>query len=447
MLFLSATTAFAAGFALALLLCAGVSIVVSRRRLTKTRLLGTALNNMSQGLVMFDKAGRLLIFNENYLTMYGLSRDMVRPGALLVDIVRDRYRIGSITADADTYCRDLLDAMAAGKTISRVVESAGRSYAVVNRPIPGTDYWVGTHDDITERRRAEKQNAAMLEQEQRRAVVDGAIASFREGLEAVLKTVSDSTASMKRTAGKLSTLSGETSQQATSAVAVSNEASTNVTAAATAAEEMLSSIEEISRQLGQTAELVGTAVADAQSTNDQIAGLAQAAQEIGHVVMLIRSIAGQTNLLALNATIEAARAGEAGKGFAVVASEVKSLAVQTSKATEEIAGQITAIQDSTNSAVEAIRRNTERMQEINRCTAAVAASVQQQNSATSEISHNVVGAATGTKQVVMVLDRVAGAVGETQSSAQTVLEASSAVESAAASLSEKVETFLSRVAM
>ena len=136
---------------------------------------------------------------------------------------------------------------------------------------------------------------------------------------------------------------------------------------------------------------------EAETTNEQIAGLADAAQKIGDVVKLIRDIAGQTNLLALNATIEAARAGEAGRGFAVVASEVKSLAVQTAKATEEIASQILAVQGSTTSAVDAIRNIAGRMKEISSYTSAVAASVEQQNAATGEISQNVAGAAQGTE--------------------------------------------------
>ena len=126
---------------------------------------------------------------------------------------------------------------------------------------------------------------------------------------------------------------------------------------------------------------------EANTTNEQMTRLTDTVQEIGDVVNLIRNIAGQTNLLALNATIEAARAGEAGRGFAVVASEVKSLAVQTAKATEQIAGQIEAVQSSTRVAVDAIRRNTERMREIDGYTSAVALSLQQQDSATDEISH------------------------------------------------------------
>ena len=147
--------------------------------------------------------------------------------------------------------------------------------------------------------------------------------------------------------------------------------------------------------------MVRVSVNEAETTNEQIAGLAEAAQKIGDVVKLIRDIAGQTNLLALNATIEAARAGEAGRGFAVVASEVKSLAVQTAKATEEIAAQILAVQGSTTGAVEAIRSIAGRMQEISSYTSAVAASVEQQNAATGEISQNVAGAAQGTGTVVV----------------------------------------------
>ncbi len=152
---------------------------------------------------------------------------------------------------------------------------------------------------------------------------------------------------------------------------------------------MIASIGEIGRQIGQAAEVASHSVAEARTTDEHMTRLADTVQQIGEVVNLISHIAGQTNLLALNATIEAARAGEAGRGFAVVASEVKSLAVQTAKATGQIAGQIEAVQNSTRVAVDAIRRNTERMREIDGYTSAVALSLQQQDSATDEISHNV----------------------------------------------------------
>ena len=193
-------------------------------------------------------------------------------------------------------------------------------------------------------------------------------------------------------------------------------------------------------------EAAATAVEQAETTNAQIAGLAEAAQKIGDVVKLISSIAAQTNLLALNATIEAARAGEAGRGFAVVASEVKSLAVQTAKATEEIAAQILAVQGSTTGAVGAIRDIVDRMKEISAYTSAVAAAVEEQNSATGEISQNVESASQGTHTVVHALDDVAGAATATRSSAETVLSASRSVESAVANLRSEVEAFLRQVA-
>src|SRR4029077_19993695 len=171
------------------------------------------------------------------------------------------------------------------------------------------------------------------------------------------------------------------------AVSASNEASTNVETAAVAADELSGSIHEIGRQLARTTDIVRAAVGEAQGTNQQITALSQAAQKIGDVVKLIRTIAGQTNLLALNATIEAARAGESGKGFAVVASEVKSLAVQTAKATEDISKLIGAVQTSTGSAVDAIGRIAIRMQEIDSYATAVSAAVEEQSAATGEISH------------------------------------------------------------
>ena len=220
-----------------------------------------------------------------------------------------------------------------------------------------------------------------------------------------------------------------------------------MTAAAGAAEELIASIAEIGRQVSQAAELVTHSVTEANSTNEQMTHLTESVQEIGEIVNLIRSIAGQTNLLALNATIEAARAGEAGRGFAVVASEVKSLAVQTAKATEQIAIQIDAVQGSTRFAVEAIRRNTERMQEIDGYTSAVARSLEQQDAATGEISQNVSCAAEGAKAMVAMLDDVTSAVTDTRNAASEVLAASELVAAAGAGLQHGIESFLDRVAV
>jgi methyl-accepting chemotaxis protein len=206
------------------------------------------------------------------------------------------------------------------------------------------------------------------------------------------------------------------------------------------------SIKEISRQLAQANLVVRSAAADATATNDDIAALARVAQRIGDVVKLIQDIAEQTNLLALNATIEAARAGEAGRGFAVVASEVKSLAVQTAKATGEISREISSVQSSTGDAVAAIRAITQRMQDINSHTSEVVGAIAQQEVATGEISHNVAGAAAGAKAVVAALGDVAIVLTQTRSSAETVLAASEEVENATVMLRAEVEGFLSTVA-
>ena len=435
-----------ASVAVAILGMSLISAAADRRLDDKGRLLGIALDNMTQGVVMFDTNARLIVCNDQYRTMYGLSPDVVKPGAALIDVIRDRISSGNLRRDPEEYCAEIMSQIIAGKTISFVSETPdGRAVSVVNRPILGSIYWVGTHDDITERRAAERKNALLDEQEVRRAVVEEAIAWFRESVEGVLKTVADSVAAMQTTASVLAATSNESTAQTAGAVQTSNDAFGSAEIAATAADELSKSIAEINRQLGRATEVIGAAATEAQSTNEDIAGLAQAAQKIDDVVKLIQSVAGQTNLLALNATIEAARAGAAGRGFAVVASEVKALAVQTAKATDDIASQIAAVQTSTRSAVGAIGTIAGRMQEIRQFTAAIATSVEQQNSATQEISGSVAAAAAGTKSVVSVLGRVSGAIADMHNSADTVLAASQAVERAADSLRGSVDGFLRKV--
>jgi methyl-accepting chemotaxis protein len=429
-------------------LVACLFVIILYRRVHQQKMhFEAALNNMSEGLCMFDAATRLVLCNERYIEMYRLDPELAKPGALLRELLEQRKRSGTFAGDSDSYIEDTLRRMRASSGLQDIRDMTdGRVISVSSRPMRGGG-WVATHQDITERRRRDQEHDQMAAQQQRRATVDAAIAVFRQRAEAMLQTVGETAVAMRSTATTLFAASSKTSQRAEGAVHTSNEASTNVEIAASAANELSASIDEISRQLGQTNNLVGIAVTEASATNDQIGSLANAAQKIGDVVKLIQDVAGQTNLLALNATIEAARAGEAGRGFAVVASEVKSLAVQTAKATEEIAGQIAGVQASTGAAVEAIRRIADRMREINNHTAAVAASVQQQNAATGEISQNVASAAAGTKEIVTALGEVAGAVTEARGSAETVLAASEAVETAAADLRAEVADFLHKVAV
>jgi methyl-accepting chemotaxis protein len=379
--------------------------------------------------------------------MYNLSREVVKPGCTLLDIIQHRTATGSLTRAAEEYRNELITGMAEGRTLSAIVETPnGASISVVNKPIPGGNYWVGTHDDITERLTTERKNAALAEQDQRRATVETAIQSFRESVQIGLQTVSHGAAAMKSTASELSSLSQDTARHSAGAIQESHTASENVEVAASATEEMSTSILDIDQQLAQAANLVGDAVIEAETTNKEIMVLAEAAQKIGDVIKLIQDIAQQTNLLALNATIEAARAGQAGRGFSVVASEVKALSVQTAKATEEISGQIQAVQASSESAVSAIQRITTRMKDINEHTASIAASVGQQSAVTSEISQNVTKAAQGAKVVTAVLDQVMNAVTKTRDSAGTVLTSSQSVQDAALALQAKVEDFLKKVA-
>jgi methyl-accepting chemotaxis protein len=411
-------------------------------------LLAMVLNNMTQGVVLFDDSEHVLVCNDRYVEMYGLSAKVVKPGCTLLDLIQNRITTGSLNIDPEKYRAEIMTVVRQGEVVNRIVETPdGRAVLVVNRPIKNGRYWIGTHDDITERIQAERKSAALTEQERRRVTIETEIRAFRESVAAVLRTVGDSTAALKSIALTLSNSSGHTSDRAAGAALTSNEASANMIAAAGAAEELIASIGEIGRQISQAAEVASHSVVEAQTTNEHMAQLTNTVQQIDEVVSLIRNIAGQTNLLALNATIEAARAGEAGRGFAVVASEVKSLAVQTAKATEQIAGQIEAVQSSTRVAVDAIRRNTERMREIDGYTSAVAASLQQQDNATDEISHNVASAATGAKGMAAVLDEVMRAVGDTRNAANKVLEASETVESAAGSLQRGIEDFLGRVAV
>jgi methyl-accepting chemotaxis protein len=425
-------------------LVVALGVVTSRLSWQKQRL-ATALDNMSQGLCLYDSAERLRLCNKRYIEMYGFSRDVVKPGCTLRDVLEYRVALGTLVGDAESYRANLVASIRAGKSTNNVLNSGnGRIISVINRPT-GDGGWVGTHEDITERQQIQKEREEMAARESRRTAIEAAISLFRERVEKLLKTVGGSANSMKATATTLSGSSTETSQHAESAVQASSEASSSVKTAAIAADELMTSISEIGVQLQLTNSVVQLAVSEAKATDGEIEALASAAQKIGDVVKLIRNIAGQTNLLALNATIEAARAGEAGRGFAVVAAEVKTLAVQTAQATEDIAAQILAVQSSTSAAVEAIRHIAERMLEINRYTSAVAASIEQQSAATSQITANVTKASQGTNVVVSVLGRVSDAATHTSDSARTMLDGSQAVEAAVAELRTEVEQFLGRV--
>jgi methyl-accepting chemotaxis protein len=268
---------------------------------------------------------------------------------------------------------------------------------------------------------------------------------FERGVRASLDSLAGAATEMQATSKSMSATAGEASQQAATVAAVAEQASANVQTVAAATEELSSSVSEIGRQVTQSTQIAGQAVAEANRTNVTVQGLSAAAQKIGDVVKLISDIASQTNLLALNATIEAARAGEAGRGFAVVANEVKSLAGQTAKATDEISAQVGAMQGATTEAVQAIESIGRTIGAINEITSAISIAVDQQGSATQEIARSVHEAAQGTGQVSGNIASVNQAADKTGSAANKVLFSAEQLSGQAATLRTDVDRFLANI--
>ncbi len=302
-----------------------------------------------------------------------------------------------------------------------------------------------------EKLEAEQEKAREAEEKRLRAEAERAenvsnmIEKFDASAKEALTSVTGAAEQLKSSANSMTSTADEASQRSTTVASASEEASANVQTVASATEEMTSSIKEISQQVSHSANIADGAVTQAKEANQKVESLVEAAQKIGEVVNLINDIADQTNLLALNATIEAARAGEAGKGFAVVASEVKSLASQTATATEEIAGQITAIQGSTTDAVSAIQDISKTIGEISEVATTVASAVEEQDAATREISTNIQQAATGTQDVTTNIAEVSRGVQETGSAASQVLAASEQLSKQAADLQSSISGFLDNV--
>jgi len=269
-------------------------------------------------------------------------------------------------------------------------------------------------------RQAQEQAAREAEAARKRAMHQMAD-SFEASVMGVVRSVSTAAGEMQNAAQSLSHTAQETSAQATTVAAASEQTTTNVQTVATAAEELSSSINEISRRVGDAARIATEASEETARTDHMVQSLVTATERIGDVVKLINDIAGQTNLLALNATIEAARAGEAGRGFSVVANEVKNLAAQTSKATEEIGGQITAVQEETRRAVAGIQKIDTVIEQVRQISAGIASAVEEQGAATSEIAQNVQQAAQGTMQVSSNISEVTVAATMTGQSAEMVL--------------------------
>jgi len=289
---------------------------------------------------------------------------------------------------------------------------------------------------------AEKERAA---RERRAVAIAEMTREFDRKVSDVLEVVGKACVEMDETAQSLSASAEQTSRQSQAVAAATEQASASVQTVASAAEQLSASIAEIAHQVEQSNGASREAAGEARRSDAIVKELAESSAHIGDVVNLITDIANQTNLLALNATIEAARAGEAGKGFAVVAGEVKNLASQTAKATEEIGRQIAGIQEATEHVVAAIASIVSRITEVNDVSAAIAAAVEEQSAAAREIARNVAQAAAGTQEVATNIVGVNQTAGETGAASRQVLSASQSLAREAGTLRSVVETFLQGV--
>ncbi len=335
--------------------------------------------------------------------------------------------------------------------MTAAMEELAHGNANVTIPSLGNRDEIGAMAKSVEVFRANKQEADRLGAEQTRqqeararraATVESLIASFQAASEEILQTLGSATGTLNSTAHGLAQTASSTTEQSSAVAAATEQASANVQTVATAAEELSAAIHEIARQVAASSELSATVQGEMARAQDTMGQLTQASARIGEVINLITDIASQTNLLALNATIEAARAGEMGKGFAVVAGEVKNLANQTGKATEDIQNQIGSVQSKVKDAEVAISGIAGQMDRIGAISAAIASAVEEQSAATNEIARNVQQAAAGTQEAASGISGVTQAAAETGDASREVLEAARIMDKETAILRQRIGEFL-----
>ncbi|SFT16720.1 methyl-accepting chemotaxis protein [Methylobacterium sp. yr668] len=298
---------------------------------------------------------------------------------------------------------------------------------------------------IEARRLAALQAEADAAKMRRAELLDRITRGFEREAGALTDELTAAATEMEATAASMTEIAAQTNTLAASVSVAAEQTSGNVQQVASATEEMAASVQEISGQVTHSVEIAASAIARAQETGTIIRELSDSADRIGAAAGLISGVASQTNLLALNATIEAARAGEAGRGFAVVAAEVKTLAEQTARATQEISARIGAIQSATRGAVEAVQGVSRTIDDMSGIATHIASAIEEQGAATREIARNVQAAAHGTRQVTGHIGSVREGAGETGSAATQVLDAARTLAVRSDGLSRAVRSFLDEV--
>jgi methyl-accepting chemotaxis protein len=439
------------------------------------RAVGTQLAADHPGQAMLRRGeaykGPAILFGRRFYTAY---QPVFNPAGKAIGIIY----VGIATAELDGMLRQAIAAMAIAASIAALLALVATMLLVrrITKPLRAvaealtviakgkTDVEVqhaDRHDEIgaiartvdvfrnnrIERRQldTERTNAERQAAERRKAELNQFVEAFRARISGIIEQVMSSSGQFERDAHQLSVTAHSTAGMSGQSANVSRQASEHVRSAATASNELSQSIVEISRRVQDSNNVAADAVKQANATDQRMAELSAAGDRIGDVVKLITSIAEQTNLLALNATIEAARAGEAGRGFAVVAQEVKNLAGQTAKATDEISSHIVNMQRATGESVDAIKAIGLTIERISAITTSISSAVEQQGTATQSIAAGVGAAAGGTLEVADNIERVARGAGETENTSGQMLKSAKALSEVSIHLRDEVEKFLDSV--